>query len=299
MGNSAAVLAQGLNSVAIGLWAAENTQGVNSVAIGAASGRYSQGDSAVALGVGAGQTQQASSAIAIGALAGSATQKQFAIAIGSGAGQTNQGTNSIAIGQLAGQTNQHANSIVINALGTALNTATANAFYVAPIRETSADGQRLLMYNTTTDELTYSSANSKSNKTFVIENPTDPSKYLVHACIEGPEAGVYYRGKGEITNDRFTIIHLPTYADKIAHDFTIQITPIYSGPHFSQGIENIPTPKTISLYPSEIQNNSFAVYGVNAKFHWIVTGKRHDIEVEPDKRNVNLRGDGPYTWLDR
>ena len=29
------------------------------------------------------------------------------------------------------------------------------------------------------------------SKSFIIDHPTDPSKYLVHVCLEGPEAGVY------------------------------------------------------------------------------------------------------------
>jgi hypothetical protein len=29
---------------------------------------------------------------------------------------------------------------------------------------------------------------------------------------------------------------------------------------------------------SEVENNSFNVYGVNGKFHWTVHGKRTDIE---------------------
>ena len=41
-------------------------------------------------------------------------------------------------------------------------------------------------------------------KTFIINHPLDDSKYLVHACLEGPEAGIYYRGDGEITNNEST-----------------------------------------------------------------------------------------------
>ena len=28
-------------------------------------------------------------------------------------------------------------------------------------------------------------------KTFIIEHPQDTEKYLIHACLEGPEVGVY------------------------------------------------------------------------------------------------------------
>jgi hypothetical protein len=35
-----------------------------------------------------------------------------------------------------------------------------------------------------------------TSKTFIIDHPIKKDKYLVHACVEGPETGVYYRGKG-------------------------------------------------------------------------------------------------------
>jgi len=38
------------------------------------------------------------------------------------------------------------------------------------------------------------------SKTFVREHPLNKDKYLVHACLEGPEAGVYYRGERLITH---------------------------------------------------------------------------------------------------
>ena len=92
-----------------------------------------------------------------------------------------------------------------------------------------------------------------ANKTFIINHPLHSNKYLVHACLEGPESGVYYRGKGEITNNYNTTIMLPDYVEKLATDFTIQITHIYDG-----------NTKTYSA--SEITNNVFSVYGENGKF---------------------------------
>ena len=122
------------------------------------------------------------------------------------------------------------------------------------------------------------------DKTFVIDHPTNDNKYLVHACLEGPEAGVYYRGKGEITNNEYVEIKLPHYVEKLAFDFTVQITPIYGN-------------KIVTLNSSEIENNAFKVYGENAKFHWTVYGNRHNINVEPDKDTVNIKGDGPYLYI--
>ena len=57
-------------------------------------------------------------------------------------------------------------------------------------------------------------------KTFIIDHPVDDSKYLIHSCLEGPEAGVYYRGRGEIINNKSTEIILPNYVESLAKNFT-------------------------------------------------------------------------------
>jgi len=119
-------------------------------------------------------------------------------------------------------------------------------------------------------------------KSFIIDHPVDPSKYLVHACLEGPEAGVYYRGKSEIFDGEKTII-LPDYVSKLASDFTVLVTPIYNG-------------KLRILNCSEFKNNCFTVYG-EGEFYWSVIGKRCNIDVEPYKNAVNVKGDGPYKYI--
>ena len=125
-------------------------------------------------------------------------------------------------------------------------------------------------------------------KTFIIDHPRDYSKHLIHACIEGPEAGVYYRGRGEITNNECAEIILPEYVEALAKDFTIEITHIYDGT----------PPKSYSV--SEILYNRFTVYGDNGSFYWQVTGARSNIIVEPHKNETNVRGntDGPYLWIE-
>ena len=125
-----------------------------------------------------------------------------------------------------------------------------------------------------------------SVKSFIIDHPTNKDKYLVHGCLEGPESGVYYRGKGEINNNTSTIVYLPDYVKDFADDLTIQITPIYNG---------LKNKEALSV--SEIENNRFTVYGSNGKFYWIVYGKRSSIEVEPLKKDVHVKGDGPYKYI--
>jgi hypothetical protein len=125
-----------------------------------------------------------------------------------------------------------------------------------------------------------------SVKSFVVDHPNDLSKYLVHGCLEGPEAGVYYRGKSEIINSEFVEIKLPTYVKNLATELTVQVTPIYEGKK-----------TTTVLSATEVEDNVFRVYGDNCKFHWTVFGQRAPINVEVDKSSVNIKGDGPYKWI--
>ena len=121
-------------------------------------------------------------------------------------------------------------------------------------------------------------------KPFIIEHPLDSSKYLVHACLEGPEAGVYYRGIGRISNNNDVEIELPHYVSALAFDFTVNLTPVYDGKHHL-------------LSTSLVENNRFKVYGDNCDFFWTVFGKRFDVTFEPDKTSVNVKGDGPYLYI--
>jgi len=125
-----------------------------------------------------------------------------------------------------------------------------------------------------------------TGKTFIIEHPLDNSKYLIHACLEGPESGVYYRGKATIDNNESTTIQLPDYVAPLATDFSIQVTSIYSKERSEPNL----------LEVSEIENNQFTVYGNNGSFYWYVYGKRNDILVEPNKSSIVVNGDGPYKW---
>lgn len=121
-----------------------------------------------------------------------------------------------------------------------------------------------------------------SDKTFIIEHPTDETKLLVHACLEGPEGGIYYRGVGEISAGSSAIISLPDYCRNLGYEYTVSLTAIYDG--------------TIKSYAvSPITNNHFTVYGPCGRFQWTVMGRRCDIESELDKRE-EIKGQGPYTY---
>jgi len=147
---------QGSKAIAIGELAGQATQGTGGIAIGYQAGQTNQDTGTVAIGSTAGTTTQGEDAVAVGTNAGKTTQGTDAVAIGHSAGETNQGAGSIAIGYNAGSTNQAANSIVINAGGLALENTTADSFVVSPIR--SAVGTTILMYNSSTGEITHTTS---------------------------------------------------------------------------------------------------------------------------------------------
>lgn len=46
-----------------------------------------------------------------------------------------------------------------------------------------------------------------------------------------------------------------------------------------------------------VENNEFTVFGESGSFFWQVYGERNSVNVEPNKKDVELKGDGPYTYL--
>lgn len=282
VGSNAGSGTQGASAVAIGNSAGQSNQGANCIAIGANAGLSGESVSAIAIGNNAGCNVQGSLAIAIGSSAGCNTQGSNAIAIGNQAGRVSMGTNSIAIGAFAGQTGQNQRSIILNATGSVLNSANDDACYIAPLRADTGD-LTALVYNNTTKEVSYATTGTK---TFVIDHPTDKNKYLQHACLEGTEAGVYYRGIGEVLDGFSCRVKLPDYVTKIGRDFTIHLTP--------KGNFNSYT------YTDIDEMNCFNVYGKSGRFSYLVIGERQMIDVEPSKDKYELkRADGlsPYTYL--
>lgn len=168
IGYAAGQTSQGSNAIAIGLYTANENQGQHAVAIGSLAGQNTQGANAVAVGGYSGQTYQGLNAVAIGSNAGCDRQASKAIAIGNLAGYVSQGSNAVAIGYLAGQTSQHTNSIILNASGSALNSGTAGAFYVAPLRNITRSN--FLGYDTTTKEITYFSPSDITFSNLVVSN---------------------------------------------------------------------------------------------------------------------------------
>jgi hypothetical protein len=270
----------GTSALALGNQAGITNQGFGATALGYVAGYSNQGNSAIAIGNQAGSITQGNNAVALGYGAGSNIQGNGAVALGYVAGYSNQGNSAIAIGSYAGISNQASNSIVLNASDVNLDASTTGTF-ISPVRST-INTANVLCYDVVTKEVSYNNA-----KTFVINHPTKPDSYLVHACLEGPEAGVYYRGESKIENNQSVVVKLPDYVSSFATNFSINITPIYS----DDSDENI-------VYrTSRVKDNAFTVHGKNGSFYWIVYGQRGKVDVEPKKSEVQVSGDGPYKYI--
>jgi hypothetical protein len=297
MGSNSGSLNQGSNAIAMGAESGGLNQGNYAIAIGMFAGNSNQGSNAIAMGINAGINDQRNNAIAMGANSGCSKQGNNAIAIGMFAGHSNQGSNAIALGYYAGYTGQASNTIILNATGSKLNGVydVSNAFYVAPIRQvtvsTTTAGYSNLYY-TENKEIVVGVP-----KSFVIPHPVDKAKYLVHACLEGPEAGVYYRGNAIILPEtNYTEITLPHYVSALATEFTVHVTPKV------EDDDELNENMFIVLVSSAVKNGKFKVYrekknSFTCNFNYLVIGKRLDVNVEPLTSSVNVKGSGPYTWI--
>lgn len=60
----------------------------------------------------------------------------------------------------------------------------------------------------------------------MIPHPTKPGKRIIHASLEGPENGVYSRGR--VTGNGTAVMHVPAFWDGLVdpETITVQLTPI-------------------------------------------------------------------------
>ena len=110
-----------------------------------------------------------------------------------------------------------------------------------------------------------------TTKSFVIDHPTKTDYYLRYGSLEGPENGVYLRGK--LIGVDF--IDLPDYWVKLVNEesITVNITPI--------GIYQ-------TLYVIEIKDNKIYIGGCDIKyikFYYTVFAERKDV----DKLEIEIK----------
>lgn len=146
---------------------------------------------------------------------------------------------------------------------------------------------------------------SSNVKNFVIDHPVLKKKdtnYLVHACLEGPEAAVFYRGEVQLQRG-IAVVKLPDYFTDLCDETTatVQLTPV---------IKPCQCDRTAPVNPActPIVNGEFTIMAAGGYVHddawvyWRVEATRKDVpqfEVEPSKAEYAVGGDGPYTYLVR
>ena len=132
------------------------------------------------------------------------------------------------------------------------------------------------------DALITQTLQTNGNKKFVIPHPSKPGYQLAHACLEGPESAVYYRGEGRLSDGRATV-RLPDFFESLTRkeSRTVMLT--------ARGRE----PFLLSY--EDIDRGAFRVNGTKAdgEFAWEVKAVRADIgplEIEvPASRTAGQR----------
>jgi len=196
-------------SVAIGYKAGYENQGDyalsgtgtgSSVGIGTLAGYSNQGMYSIAIGESSGLVQQQEHSIAIGKKAGNLAQKAYSIAIGVEAGKTQQGDYSIALGHKAGETSQANDTIVLRAGDSTFPypaAATAGATYISPLRNTTSDTGKVVMYNDTTYEVSRVPSTifvSASSAQTVAGNKTFSGQVVIPNSSSSTEGAIWYSG---------------------------------------------------------------------------------------------------------
>lgn len=108
-------------------------------------------------------------------------------------------------------------------------------------------------------------------KSFMTSHPLRPDAALIHACLEGPENGVFYRGRGSLKNGK-AVVELPDYFALLTghKDVTVLVTPIAD----SKG-------KWSDVAPTDVKDGKFTVFckggGEDCSFSWVVFSIRDDI----------------------
>jgi hypothetical protein len=134
-----------------------------------------------------------------------------------------------------------------------------------------------LMFLDSTGSLHVTGSITATTKSFRITHPQYPSKNLMHACLEGPEHGIFYRGEG-ITEGGWAEITLPDYFEALTMptDRSVLLTALFEDEAEQVGM----------VAASRVKDGKFKVWSAlpEQKFYWEVKAVRRDIEpleVEP------------------
>ncbi|MBI4684594.1 MAG: hypothetical protein HY755_05305 [Nitrospirae bacterium] len=116
-----------------------------------------------------------------------------------------------------------------------------------------------------------------TSKNFDIQDPryNDPNKRLIHASLEGPEVGVYYRGEARLINGK-AVIELPDYFEALTRKEgrTVLLTP-----KFEKDDELISNLAASAVISGKFEVRTIDKYNLEQKFYWEVKALRSDVEL--------------------
>jgi hypothetical protein len=172
-----------------------------------------------------------------------------------------------------GTANETSNAVSYGGGTSSADAATVLLFYTASSVNTTVGTERMRIAsdgnvgigtNDPGDKLEVNGSFSASSKTFNIEHPTQSGKRLIHGCFEGPEHGVYFRGKSQDS-----LIEPPEYWSGLVdiESMTVDVTPI--GPNQS-------------IYVDRIDDNGNVYVGANTNeplnYFYVIYGERKDLD---------------------
>lgn len=176
--------------------------------------------------------------------------------------------NNLTINQNQGQSPLNVNigtmtGLTVNGIfsATTLNTPITNTQVVYSNNGTLTGSTNLTWGNSTTT-LTINGTLEATSKSFSIPHPTKEGKKLVYGSLEGPENGVYHRGK--LYNED-TII-LPEYWYKLVDKDTVTVQLTSIGKHQNLFVKEVFEDKVIvgiegGLFTNKTINCYYVVYG--------------------------------------
>lgn len=261
---------------------------------------YELPESNIVLGTNAGrQISDIENSVILGTQAGEFSSGRQNVNVGNLAGQYSNGINNVYIGTLNGKDLVGSFNVIVGSqsastLGFSSFSVLIGSFLDTPPSDNYlaiGNGSNPLITGNFNDRNLFINGNlfvNGNSKTFVINHPTKENKYLVHACLEGPENAVFYRG--HITTEKnHGLGILPEYFSALVHhnSVTVQLTPI-------KELANV------CLMDIDFDNNLFYIKtNIDCKVAYHIMATRKDIAdlVFEVDCVVPVRGDGPYTYI--
>jgi hypothetical protein len=161
----------------------------------------------------------------------------------------------------------------------ALNLGNGPTVFNNPLRVNSSMSADLINVGTLTAiKGIFTFSISAPGKQFNVPHPSKPGYRLVHGCLEGPEYGVYYRGRLQDQNQ----IILPDYWEKLINPETITINLTSNRYHQELYVKSIEWGKVINIV-----NNS----GGSIDCYYTVYAERIDIDKLEVEQKVEDNGD--------